>query len=499
MNRLKSFALCNLILLTLLTILSGHIAADDQKPTAANADQPATVQLIVHPAAPPYATLKYRLIPKGIELTPGNAAPHYFRAAMVIGERPEYQSAIAAPDVGKNSKLENWLELPLDQLRKNEEAQKFYNDCPSGNWDLIYLAARREQCEWDLPVREFNIATLMPELRKLRDLARLLAFKARIEISRGQFDDAIETLKTGLAMARHAAKAPTLVNALVGANITGLMLNQVRVMIQQPDCPNLYWALTALPQPIVDLTSGLEFEGSFVYLFLPELRDVRTAVHTDVEWDKILLQVADKLLKVLPSVGDQKKDLGWYGMGALFAVTAYPKAKAQLQEAGYSPSQIKEMSVSQAILTAEVETFDHLNNDIFKWFYTDSVTALKGLADAERQLEEFGKSEQEIIPLASIMLSALKKSKSIEVETDRNVDALRIVEAIRLYAAKHNGQLPQQLSDIQEVPIPADPVTGQPFAYQLSGNRALLTSPAPPDGTAAEGLRWEIRLATAKK
>ena len=69
--------------------------------------------------------------------------------------------------------------MPLDQLRKNEAAQKFYNSFPTGNWDLINLAARREQCEWDLPIREFNIATLIPELQKVRDLGRLLAFKAQ--------------------------------------------------------------------------------------------------------------------------------------------------------------------------------------------------------------------------------------------------------------------------------------------------------------------------------
>jgi hypothetical protein len=203
-------------------------------------------------------------------------------------------------------------------------------------------------------------------------------------------------------------------------------------------------------------------------------------------------------MKVLPSMGDQKKDLGWYGMGALFAVTAYPKAKSQLQAAGYSPSQIKEMSGSQAILTAEVETFDHLNNDIFKWFYTDSVTALKGLVDAEHKLEEFGKSEQEIIPLASIMLSALKKSKSIEVKTDRNVAALRCIEAIRLFAAKSGNQLPQQLSDIKDLPIPNDPMTGLPFSYHCSQGRAVLTSPAPPGEPDAQSLRWEIQLASSR-
>ncbi|HTQ39447.1 MAG TPA: hypothetical protein VMJ32_10480 [Pirellulales bacterium] len=496
----KNFAIRSFVL-ALALVYVGQTVADDQKPpqsSAAPADQRETVHLLLHPADLPYAALKYQLLPKGIEKTPGNAAPHYFRAALMMASDKAIQDADAQSSPGASSQLDEWLNLPVDELSKNEAAQKFFNERPTGFWDLINLAAHREQCDWDLPIREFNMSTLIPELIKLRDMARLLAFKARVEISRGQFDNALETLKTGFAVARHAAAAPTLVNAMVGAKITDLMLEQVRILIQQPKSPNLYWALTTLPNPIVDLSTGVEFEGGFVYLFLPELRGIRTAVHTEAEWDKMLFQVADKLIKVLPGIGNQKQDLSWYGIGALFAVTAYPKAKQQLQEAGYSPSQIKEMPVSQAILTAEVEMFDRLNNDTFKWFYVDSASALKGMAEADRDLQEFGKSKREIIPLASILLPSLRKVKSVEVETDRYVAALRCVEAIRLYAARHHAQLPRQLSDINEVPIPNDPVTGQPFSYQSIESRALITSPALPGETAIQEIRWEIQLALGK-
>ena len=389
--------------------------------------------------------------------------------------------------------------MPLDQLRKDAEAESFCNSCPTGNWDLINLAARREQCEWDLPIREMNISTLIPELQKMRDLGRLLAFKARIEISRGEISNAIETLKTGMALGRHATQAPTLVNALVGAAITRMMLDEVRELIQQPNCPNLYWSLTALPDRLLDLSPGLEFESDFVYLFLPELRDVRNAAHTEAEWDKILLTVSDKLVKVLPGVGDHPKDLSWYGMGAVFAVTAYPKAKAQLQEAGYTPAQIKAMPASQAILTAEMETYEHLSNDYHKWFYADSAAALKGLADEQKKMEEFNQSHREIIPIASLLLPALGKAKSTQVETDRYLAALRMVEALRLYAAEHDDHLPTALDEIKMVPLPIDPVTGKTFEYALHDGAAVITSPAPPERTAAYGLRWEIELATAKK
>ncbi len=120
------------------------------------------------------------------------------------------------------------------------------------------------------------------------------------------------------------------------------------------------------------------------------------------------------------------------------------------------------------------------------------------MAEANRELEKFGESRQEIIPLAMILLSSLEKAKTVQVETERDVAVLRIAEAIRIYAAQHD-QLPQRLSDIKEVPIPNDPMTGQPFTYQLVDGRAQISSPPPPDGAATERLRWEIELATTKK
>ena len=51
------------------------------------------------------------------------------------------------------------------------------------------------------------------------------------------------------------------------------------------------------------------------------------------------------------------------------------------------------------------------------------------------------------------------------------------MEAIRLYMASHDGQLPNSLGSITEVPIPDDPATGKPFDYKIDGQNAVLTLP----------------------
>ena len=52
---------------------------------------------------------------------------------------------------------------------------------------------------------------------------------------------------------------------------------------------------------------------------------------------------------------------------------------------------------------------------------------------------------------------------------DRRVAALRCVEAVRLYAAAHDGKLPPSLDEIKDVPVPRDPVDDKPFGYRLVG------------------------------
>src|SRR5437773_900928 len=51
------------------------------------------------------------------------------------------------------------------------------------------------------------------------------------------------------------------------------------------------------------------------------------------------------------------------------------------------------------------------------------------------------------------------------------------VEALRIYAAAHEGKLPDKLDEITEVPVPFDPGTGKPFEYSRAYDTATLTGP----------------------
>ena len=54
----------------------------------------------------------------------------------------------------------------------------------------------------------------------------------------------------------------------------------------------------------------------------------------------------------------------------------------------------------------------------------------------------------EIIPFGKLLLPSLRNVRAAQARLDRDVAALRELEAMRLYAAEHRGQFPKQLADI---------------------------------------------------
>jgi hypothetical protein len=482
MNRL-AIRFCRwTVLPTLIGTLSlARVSAAADTASAAS-ESPTVIKLALHPSPDAQAALRYRLRPRFIEQSPGNAAVQYMRAALAWAEKKDYR------DVAE--RIPDWLDLSLEQLRHHDDVQTFFNNMPSMYFDLIGFAARKEYCEWDLPLREYNAETRIPELQWLRELARLMALKARVEASRGQFPQAIESIKTGLAIGRHAAEGPTLVNGLVGVSIDGLMLQQIQTLVQQPDCPNLYWALTALPAPCIDLRRADEMEQDNLYTILPQLREIDKP-RSEEEWNKLLAEVTKKLAVLMPK---EKLDGTIWAKGAPAAATAYPKAKQQLQDFGYTAAAINAMPMAQAILTATVESYERERDSLHRWFYLPYAEAWPALDEEERRVA----NTDEVIPFGKLLLPSLRNVRAAQARLDREVAALRVLEALRLYATEHRGQLPKQLSDIAQVPLPNDPVTGKAFDYQSSDGHAVLNSPAPPHGPVEHELHWKIEMAESK-
>jgi hypothetical protein len=143
------------------------------------------------------------------------------------------------------------------------------------------------------------------------------------------------------------------------------------------------------------------------------------------------------------------------------------------------------MAVGQVILLHIGQTYEITRDDLFKWFHVPYWQAHGGTEAAEKSLGE--NRRREILPLASLLLPAISNARFAVVRLDRELAAIRTVEALRLHAAKHGGALPANLADVKDVPVPIDPVTGKMFDYRRDGDSATLEGKSPEGRTLESG------------
>jgi len=93
-----------------------------------------------------------------------------------------------------------------------------------------------------------------------------------------------------------------------------------------------------------------------------------------------------------------------------------------------------------------------------------------------------------------ILDPAHEKMRMIERRANTRLNALQSLEAIRHYAATHNGQLPEKLSDISQMEVPMDMLSDKPFEYRRTATGAVLQSAIPEGGNERDAVQYEIVL-----
>jgi hypothetical protein len=96
--------------------------------------------------------------------------------------------------------------------------------------------------------------------------------------------------------------------------------------------------------------------------------------------------------------------------------------------------------------------------------------------------------------LGRLLLPAVHSAMAAEVRLQTRFAAIQTIEALRMHAAAHDGQLPKALADVTIVPVPLNPATDKPFPYELKDGIATLTVPAPLGRPEGEGRRYVIQM-----
>jgi hypothetical protein len=480
------------------------------------------ISVTIHPAAEPKPALKYHLLPTLLESTPGDAVPLYAKALMEyvrlwtqIGNNPA-----ASKEYGIDH-LNEWLEMPPDKLPR-ERVRKLVDAFGGSIKSQLELAVRREHCNWDMPLREGHVFEIpLPETDEFRHLAHwIVALRARLQIAEGKYDEAITSLKTGYGMARHVAKQPFLVSGLTGLGIANSMNEQLLTLCQQSGAPDLYWSLAELPTPLIDPQMSIQAEYDGLYLQWPELQTLRHAQYVPEQWNRVLRKVVSELVVYENEFSryrwSDKQRAEKIAQIIAHAVDNVPKAKAAMLAAGYAQKELDAMAPAQVVLLYSLDTYDAIRDELFKWWHLPYPQAADAILRIDRNISSVewwhlpsplagdgtvrddrdlaSVRRQEIIPFASTLLPSVSVAKFAFPRTERQLAAIRCIEALRLYAGTHNGELPARLDDITEVPIPLNPVTGKPFGYHLEGKTAVLDA----DGGLTNSPRPQYRIVVAK-
>ncbi len=423
-------------------------------------------RLSLVPAAEPVPAMSYRLLPRYLDQKTGNAALLYYSAAALC---PDGDSE----DIQK--KIGDWRDLPVDQLDRKEvdEALSSFSNC----FHLIKLAAQRTYCQWEMPLED-GFDMQMPHLSTFRRMIFAMQLQIRLKIADGEIDQALEMLQQGLYMGRGIAQGQTVIQDLVGVAITALLLKEVEGLMQTPDSPNLYWALTALPDPMIDMHSSLEYEREMLFIEFPQLRNLESEVLAPAQ----VLAIISDFMKKIQTLGGGMGDMPFKRLLPVgWVMLHYSDAKEFLVRKGFSQQRIEALPAAQAVLIYQKQEYQELLDNLFKWFELPYNQAQPHLQKAEQRLGDHRYTKGIKVNLFCTLLPALYRIAFIQARLDRNIALLRTVEAIRMFAADHSGRLPGSLAEITAVPIPADPVTGKDFIYRrIDARNARLEAPVAP-------------------
>jgi hypothetical protein len=183
---------------------------------------------------------------------------------------------------------------------------------------------------------------------------------------------------------------------------------------------------------------------------------------------------------------------------AALVALIYPNARAYLLSHGRTAEQLDALPLTQVVLMFELAQYDRWMDEYAKVYSLPYWQARPQIAKVDQALGNRKADPASGGLLASMLIPATGKVLRAQVRTQRRVAMLRTVEALRLYAAAHQGSLPETLDDLRDVPVPLDPMTGKAFGYIRHGpERVTLDAPPPPGEQAWENnaLRYEITLA----
>jgi hypothetical protein len=433
------------------------------------------VLLDVQPAAAPVPALKYQLLPEVSELNPGNAVPAYLKCFAEQNSFFFSKEAVA--------ERERLLKCPLTDIKPG--SLKEYGRIALRQADH---AARLEYADWNIlpQMREQGYWLLIPEVQEMRMLAANLLVRGRGQLVDRDFEGATSTLKTLFAMARHMGEHPTVISGLVGIAIAQFGCNLIEEFVQQPGAPNLYWALTFMPSPVVDIRKGASADRVITEFGFGPLLD-KTRIWTAEDMPGVMQKLKEFAGILELSAADRTLGEAWLKERVQDAVWL-KAARKGLTDAGCPAEAVAKYPPEQVVLHHMMRKARIYTDEGLKWMLVPYWQAEAGLAEFAQPAADIEEK------MARQIVFAVPRVKAAHARLEQRLAMLRVVEAVRMEAVKSGGKLPESLTGLS-VPVPIDEVSGKAFEYKVNGLTATIAGKRTPiTGGGQMQYRYEIRL-----
>jgi hypothetical protein len=442
---------------TALAVAAFLTATAVAQPRPEPKDGKLVIPITLSAQAAPKPVSDYYLTPQYKEQQPGDQLSGFMKCFM------EQQYFFNKENEEKRQKF---LDMPLADLPDDVRQQ---TSTYGGLMTNLDLAARFTRTEWNeyFLIRSEGINWLLPEVQYMRRLAFVAKLRLRGEVKAGEFDKAIQSLKTLTGLSNMFKSHPTIIGSLVGIAVQSMAWDGAEEMIAQPGCPNLFWSIVDLPHPPFPIRRGLEGERMFLDAqFEPLLKSESPLADDQVA--KLLScmdgMIETEMKKNTPKTSDRI---------AKFAADNGRLAAAceRLAMGGrMSPALVGKLSPTRAILADDYLHYVVQRDELMKYANLSYPQAMAGLAGVEKEIQAT-KADWMLAPL---VIATVSRVKMAETRNAQRVAMLAVLEGLRLHAAGSGGELPATL-DAVKLPLPVDPATLKPFAYSVKDGVATLT------------------------
>lgn len=455
------------------------------------------IRLTVHPKGAPTPALKIRLVPDAAEQLHGNSAIYYLKAMGFFEQdyvRDRLREVIKkASEDAKSTNREasefppySYLELRPSDYPKEEVRE--YLKLLSFQVPILREARRYRDFSMDrnIHLSENPMGYVLSEMQSLRELARNQRIRCRLAIAEGRIDDAIEVIGEQVSMSRHISMDDFLVSYLVGSAVLRMALDDTLVLLEHSECPNLYWAFSQLPDPLLDMEACLAMERQFIFLQIPRLREIDLDPKGEEYWKQFIVEFAERTREIDEYNNRTEKPIVSRELGEKRVVSILKEIAANAEKA-------KEYLIEREIVSKERSdgySDEHLvflamkdmvevsRDEPFKWLrlpYCDARERYIRVNEEMKQIRErfgwFTGIPQGLLPSFDAFHESVTRSK-------QRLAMIQAIEAIRMAGAENEGKLPESLESVP-VPVPLDPFMGKAFSYRVEGDVATLASEFP--------------------